>query len=251
MTAIIKSEFLKATTSRSTYVSAIILTGIAALAAGIFMAPIAAGRWLAISDHPFLPLYITVIGLAAFAFGVRAMTDEYRFGTILSTFLATPDRLTVLAGKVVSASIVAAIATSLASMATFGRILPWAATTDLVDFGIADALLFTGFLVSAAALFAALGVGVAAIVRHPVASMVGGLGWFAVIEPAIAEYVGDWMRFLPGRAAASLVVGDGAAHTFGMTTEMALTRWEGLAVFGGYAILALILGGGALQQRDV
>lgn len=56
-------------------------------------------------------------------------------------------------------------------------------------------------LLLASALWAVLGVGVGALIRHQVAAIVGGLLWMLVVENLGAGFLGDAGSWLPGRAA--------------------------------------------------
>ena len=66
-------------------------------------------------------------------------------------------------------------------------------------------------LVVASALWAAIGVGVGALVRHQVAAVVGALVWVLVVENLGTALLGDAGRYLPsqaGRALARAAQGD-------------------------------------------
>ncbi|MGI8559422.1 MAG: ABC transporter permease subunit [Solirubrobacteraceae bacterium] len=140
--------------------------------------------------------------LFAALLGALAITGEFRHGTIRPTFLVTPKRGRVVAAKVwasmlfgsVLGLIAAAVAIGVGSVALAARGL--AIRLDGGDY----ARLLVG-CAAAAALLAAIGVGLGAVVRSQVPMMVGICTWLLFVEGLLlgdAGLVGDFGRFLPG-----------------------------------------------------
>jgi len=137
--------------------------------------------------------------------GAIAFTAELRYGTIRPTFLVTPRRGPVLAAKLAVGVLVGIV---------FGVIAQGLMTGDasvaLAARGIDNRLsggdylqLFIGGA-AAAALWAAAGVGIGALVRDQVGAIVGLCAWMFLVESTFEGFVPDAARFLPGGAGTAL-----------------------------------------------
>jgi ABC-2 type transport system permease protein len=137
--------------------------------------------------------------------GAIAITAELRYGTIRPTFLVSPRRGAVLAAKLVVGVLVGL---------AFGLIAEGLMTGDasvaLAVRGIDNQLgggdylqLFSGGA-AAAALWAAAGVGMGALVRNQVGALVGLCAWMFLVESTSESFVPGFGRFLPGGAGTAL-----------------------------------------------
>jgi ABC-type transport system involved in multi-copper enzyme maturation permease subunit len=139
--------------------------------------------------------------LFAALLGALSMTGEFSHGTIRPTFLVTPRRGRVLMAKVWASAlygsafglIAAAVATGAGSAGLTARGL------ELQLDGGDYALLLAG-ATAAAALWAAIGVGLGAVLRNQVPAVVGIAAWLLFVEGLFGEQVGlgDIGRFMPG-----------------------------------------------------
>jgi ABC-2 type transport system permease protein len=178
--------------------------------------------------------------------GAMSMTSEIRHGTIRPTFLVTPQRARVVGAKIVGSMLFGAglglIATALA--ATVG-------TAALASRGIENRLdtgdyaLFLAGGTGAAALLAAIGVGVGAVVRNQVPTLIGICAWLLFVEGLL---IGDLFggrnvgRFAPGAAAAALS---------GQDPDTLVAPAIGLLLLVLYATAAALAGGFVTARRDV
>lgn len=175
--------------------------------------------------------------------GILLVTGEFRFGTIRPTLLFTPRRSRVVGAKLVSivlAGLVLGIVGEglgfLIGYATLkGRGIPFALHANDV------ALLFIGTLVGVA-LWGAIGVGVGAVVRNQVGSIIGLLAWVFVIENLVFGFVPSVGRFGPGRSLDALV---------GLTTKHLLHPASGGAVLLGWSVALALVGLVLTARRDV
>jgi ABC-2 type transport system permease protein len=246
MRALIRSEWLKQRSTR---------TALALFAAMIGLV------LLAVLLHGLLPaedlgrthVQLMVLGrgeflgaLFAALLGALSITAEIRHGTIRPTFLFSPRRARVVAAKVfVSVAIgagfglvagAAAVAAGTSALRARGIDLQ----LDRTD----QALLVVGSA-AAAALWAAIGVGVGALVRHQVPTLVGICAWLLFVEGLLVGDlvgVGDVGRFLPGSAAAAIS---------GQDPGTLLASAAGLALLVAYAAAAALVGAFATSRRDV
>jgi ABC-2 type transport system permease protein len=131
--------------------------------------------------------------------GAIAVTAEIRYGTIRPTFLVTPRRSPVIAAKLAISALVGIVFGLLAELLMIA-----AAAVGFAARGIdnqltgGDYLQLLGGGAAAAALWAAVGVGVGALVRDQVGAIVGLCAWMFIVESVSEGFVPDFARFLPG-----------------------------------------------------
>jgi ABC-2 type transport system permease protein len=178
--------------------------------------------------------------------GAMSITGEIRHGTIRPTFLVTPQRARVVAAKVLASMSVGAgfglLATALA--AGVGSVaLEARGIEGELDGG--DYALFVAGGTAAAALWAAIGVGIGALVRNQVPTLVGICAWLLFVEGLLVgdlTGVGDVGRFAPGAAAAAIS---------GQDPDALLAPGLGFALLALYAGAAALAGSLATERRDV
>jgi ABC-2 type transport system permease protein len=214
---------------------------LAVVAAGVGVATLAT----VLPFDPGSPRAWAAYLLAALVLGILGMAGELRHGTATSTFLVTPVR-----GRVVAAKLAVAAATGLAmalvaSAAVFAVGLPWLKAKG-IEVTVADAGLLARVagLAVAVALFAVLGVGLAAVLRNQVAAVIVGLLWWSQgvegILVAVLHQPG-LERWLP-RGAASALTAPGDAT---------LPMWAGGLVFAAYGLVLALAGGRLVGRRDL
>ena len=145
--------------------------------------------------------------LFAALLGALSVTSEFRHGTIRPTLLTTPRRGRVVAAKVVvsilSGAVFGLAASALAVGAGAAALGP--RDIDLQLDGGDIALLVAGSS-AAGALWAAIGVGVGAVVRNQVPAVVGIAAWLLFVEGVLAGDALDLdvSKYAPGAAAEAL-----------------------------------------------
>jgi ABC-type transport system involved in multi-copper enzyme maturation permease subunit len=242
------AELLKLRTTRVPYV----FGGVIALLAGITSAGFVGGD--ALGDDPALDLVQGASFAATFVtvVGILLVTNEYRHGTIASTFLVEPHRERVLVGKLAAALMAGALYSAVAVTTIAAVALPWlAARGEALPLGAqtleAVGLLFVSFMLSAA-----LGASVGAIIRNQVGAIVATLLWFLALEPLVALLaallqggISDQAaitEYLPG-AALSAIVG-GAGGNGGLRIGPAI------ALSSAYVVALAVVGALAMVRRD-
>jgi ABC-type transport system involved in multi-copper enzyme maturation permease subunit len=175
--------------------------------------------------------------------GVLLVTGEYRFGTIRPTFLFTPRRSRVIGAKLV-AGVLAGLAFGVAGEAlgfAIGYVCLRARGITLALHGGSLALLLLG-TVAAVALWGAIGVGVASIVRNQIGTIVGLLAWGFVVENLLFAFVPSVGRLTPGEAESALT---------GLTTKHLLSAAAGGAVLVTWVAALAVAGVALTARRDV
>jgi hypothetical protein len=184
--------------------------------------------------------------LFAALLGALSITSEFRHGTIRPTLLITPRRGRVVAAKVSASTLIGAgfglAACALA--AGVGTAVLRARGID-VQMDVGDYALLLAGGAAGGALWAAIGVGVGAVVRNQVPALIGICAWLLFVEGLLVgdvTGVGDVGRFAPGAAAAAIT---------GQDPDTLLAPALGLVVLVLYAAAAALAGSVATERRDV
>ena len=246
MTRVIASELLKLRTTRTFYGVTLGALGLVAL---ITTAATAASSFDA--HDPRVTDVLAIAGLAqsfALVLGILAVATESRHGTLTPSLLMVPDRVRLMLAKL-AAHLGAGLALGAVSFAscaalTLGILHARGIDTHL-DGGDIAAYVAGG--TAATALFAALGVGLGAIVHNQVGAIVGALAYLFAIEPLIA--------IVPGLHDAVqkyglIGVANGLTGTSGDPATV-LARLPAFLLLTAYATTFVILGIAMMRRRDV
>jgi ABC-2 type transport system permease protein len=184
--------------------------------------------------------------LFAALLGALSVTSEIRHGTIRPTFLVIPQRGRVVAAKAVVCVLIGAVfglvATAIA-VGTGTAALDGRGVEVLIDTEDVLQLIVGGTIASS--LWAAIGVGVGALVQRQVPTLVGLCAWLLFVEGLLADAtggLGEIGRYLPGAAAAAIG---------GQEPDRLLAPAVGLAVLCLYTAGSSLLGAFAMTRRDV
>jgi hypothetical protein len=184
--------------------------------------------------------------LFAALLGALSITVEIRHGTIRPTFLFTPRRTRVIAAKFsVSVAIGAGFGLVAGAVAVAAGTVALRARGIDVQLDRGDYTLLVAGSAAAAALWAAIGVGVGTLLRNQVPTLIGLCAWLLFVEGLLVGDVGslgDIGRFLPGSAAAAMS---------GQDPDTLLTPEIGLVLLAAYASVATVAGAVATSRRDV
>jgi ABC-2 type transport system permease protein len=186
---------------------------------------------------------LTIAPLFGLLLGLRSFTDEFRYGSIVPTLLASPNRRRVLGAKLVAtagggvALTLAATAVSIAIgvplLVAKGVEITWSAPA------MAEVV---GRLVGATVLWTAIGVGLGLAVKHQVAAIAGALVWLLAAEGIFSGLVPNVAKYFPGAAGFAVV---------GINPAQLLTPSLGALLLGGYALVAVAAGAVLMQRRDI
>jgi hypothetical protein len=166
------------------------------------------------------------------------MTGEYRHRTATTTFLTTPQRSRLVAAKLITyASVGAAYAIVCIGVVT-AIAWPW-----LTARGIDPTLTGSGVpatlagVIAAVSVFGILGVGLGALLRDQVSSVVGLLVYLFVAEPIVTRIPAlyDWTVFLPGPSVSALT-------QITLSDQDFLEPWQGGVMLALYGLLAALAG---------
>lgn len=248
MIRLIRAEARKLRTTRTFYT--MVIGAIALIAIGT--TTLAMVGSFSPGDHPARQI-LAVAGVAqtfALVLGVLAVTNEFRHGTITSVLLITPKRTPVLVAKLVTLAIGGLIFGLLAFGGAAAITLPVLSLRHVstqVDGANVAAIIIGGTV--ATGLFAALGVGIGAVIRNQVGAIIAALAVIYAVEPVLT--------ILPGIGNAVQTYGFGGVSSAASGTTPLhasahiLSQGPAIAVLAAYAAVFFVGGAGMLRTRDI
>jgi ABC-2 type transport system permease protein len=238
-----KTEFLKLQTIRSPLLllaaaQLVVLAGVS----GLFVS----GADL---DDPATPLravgHAGLVSMFSLVLGIVGVAGEYRHKTITDTYLGTPRRGRVITAKLVTYAIVGAVFGLVSALVAVAATAVWLAgkggSLDLSDDAVWRTLI--GCVIWNAC-FAAIGVGLGALIKNLVGAVAVALAWIALVEGIVGQLVGDLDRWLPFNS--GLALEDVPAAGIDL-----LPQWAGGLVLASYALLFALLAVSTTVRRDV
>ena len=245
MSALLRAELLKLRTTR-TFAA---LVG-AALALSLLIVALTASLDSSFTERDLHSLFASdMTGVFILLLGAIGMTGEWRHRTIAGAVLAAPDRVRLLAAKLLAyaaAGVVLSLIVTATMMLAGTLILSVRGETTLPIAELADVLWRN---LAVAALLGALGVGVGALVRNQIIAVTGLLIVSFALEPALAALVLDVARFGPTVGAPSGILGLDFDH--GPDAAGLLAPGVAVAVSIAWAIAAFASGAALLRHRDL
>lgn len=184
--------------------------------------------------------------LFAALLGAMSITGEIRHGTIRPTFLVTPLRRRVVAAKVWATMLIGAAFGLVAGAAAAGvGTAALSARGFDVRLDAGDYTLLVAGSAAATALWAAIGVGLGAVVRYQVPTLIGLCAWLLFVENLLVgdiAGVGGIGKLLPGAAGKAIS---------GQDPDSLVAPAVGLVLLALYAAAAWVAGSLATSRRDV
>jgi hypothetical protein len=184
-------------------------------------------------------------GILVMIIGIMMVAGEFRFNTVTSTFLVTPDRTRVVSAKLAASAIVGVAIGMVASALTVAISLPWLSSrhVDLAAHGSDIAFVLLGGI-AATAIGGPVGVGIGAMLTNQTLAVTATLIWVLLVEQMLAAFSPGVARWFPGGAASAM---SGVRSVSGS----ALPLWAGALVFAGYGLVFSAAGTRFLRSRDI
>jgi ABC-2 type transport system permease protein len=248
MTAQLRSELLKQRSTSTGLTLLLYMLGVILLVVLLHVFGMDAAELTSRDNQLMVVGWGTAIGaLFASLLGALSITGEIRHGLIRPTFLATPNRARVIAAKVAAGALAGVVVGGVAE----------ALTTAVTSAGLAargvDVALSAGDVAqllaggaAAAALFAAIGTGVGALVRNQVGTVVGLCVWLLLVETILVGNAPSAAKFSPGASAGAIA---GAIQTQDAADLLAPAL--GALLLAAYAAAATAVALVATERRDV
>lgn len=248
MTRLIRAELLKQRTTRSSTLTLASMVGLILLLILLHGFSLSGAHLSTATAQLKVVGWGTSIGaLFAALLGANSLTGEIRNGTIRPTFLATPKRERVILAKLAAAAMIGTAVGLLAEGLCAGIEAVALGTRGIhIELTTGDYLQLLGGGAAAGAFFAAIGLGVGAVVRHQIAAVIGLTLWLILIETTLIGNLPAVGKFAPGAAAGAI---SGAIQTQSKTALLA--PGIGLLLLTLYALVAGTGGIAAINRRDV
>ena len=180
--------------------------------------------------------------LFALIMGILIMTNEYRHGTAVGTFLVTPKRSTVLYAKLIAAALAGLV------VQIFSYVMAVSSGYIALNFFEPHApvpmeLLWKVFRASVLSglVLGIVGVGLGALVKNQVAAVTGAVIWTLIVEGLVVAFVESVGKYLPAGAITGLVDVDFGENDFNFTIDNYLTPGPAILVLLAYAATFSIL----------
>ena len=246
MSRAIAAELFKLRTTRTSWG---VTLGSLALVLVISTIAALAGEF-SVGDEAPGPDLLEIAGLVqifALVLGILIVATEFRHGTITPTLLAVPDRVRLVLAKLVAALGAGALLGLVAALVCTAIVFPLLSSRDIDAGGSSGEVLelILGNL-AASALFAAIGVGLGALLRNQVGAIIGALGWIFLVEPLLTiipgfdDVISKWFPSGAANAAAGTA-----------SSPDALGQVPAALVLAGYAAAFVAAGIVMVRRRDV
>jgi ABC-2 type transport system permease protein len=245
MNSLIRTEVLKLRTIRSPWL--LLVAAPLLVTAGVSGMVLSGGKPLDAAAQSGALAHVGLTSIFTMIFGILAIAGEYRHRTITDTYLTTPSRERVIGAKLLVYAVFGVLSGLLSSLVGLGVAAAWWSDKG-VSFAWTDSAMWTtiGGGIAWNAAFAAIGVGVGALIRSLVGAIAVALAWIALVEGIVGQLIGNLARWLPFNAGQALGAGAKA-----MTTGNLLPRWGGGIVLAVYTLVFAALAVTTSMRRDV
>ena len=244
MSGQLRAELLKHRSTSTNPGLFLAMLGLVLLAVLLHGLALPADRLANASDQVQVFRFGSLLGaLFAGLVGAMSITGEIRHGTIRPTFLFMPRRGRVIAAKIGASALMGTVVGVVAVGVAVGvgsAALAARGISNTLDGGDYTLMPLGG--VAAAALWAPLGLGLGALLRNQVATLVAIFLWLFFIENLLIDFVPGVGRFAPGAAAAAMT---------GLDPETLLAPALGALLLAAYAAASAAAGWIATLRRDV
>jgi ABC-2 family transporter len=185
-------------------------------------------------------------GVLMIVVGIFAIAGEFRFSTITSTFLITPERRSVIGAKLAAVSLVGIGVAIVSAILTLAIALPWLSTRH-VDLGshVSDIVVVLLGATASTAIGGLVGVGIGSVLTNQTLAVTATLVWIFVLETMLTSFASGVGKWLPGAAASAM---SGVAAPGDATY---LPMWTAALLFTAYGLAFAAIGSRLIVRRDI
>jgi ABC-type transport system involved in multi-copper enzyme maturation permease subunit len=213
------------------------------------------GVFGSLSDQAMVDgVYANAISSYIFAIilGILIMSGEFRHGTAVATFLASPKRARVLVAKLVVAAVAGAVfqiisaglavGTGFYTLTFFENV---ASPSDSVFINLAVASVLSG------AVLGLVGVAIGSLIRNQLIAIVSTLVWLFVLEPIVLLLLVDAGKWLPTGAITGMLALEFESEAIGVSTADYLSPGVSVLVLLGYGAVFAVVALVTSMRRDI
>jgi ABC-2 type transport system permease protein len=187
LTALVRSELLKARTTRGWYAYLAVIVLLVGVGVAGEVGTVADERRSELAYQVSLVEAAGAAALLAIIFGITIITTEFRHGTVTPTFLTEPHRERVIAAKGITSTLVSLGFAFLSLVVIAAVALTWLSVVGAdIHLGESDVAKRAAQMFLMAVLWALLGVAIGSVVQSQVAALVGTLIWIFLGEALLA-----------------------------------------------------------------
>jgi ABC-type transport system involved in multi-copper enzyme maturation permease subunit len=255
---LVKAEFRKLLYSRSTYgllLASIFVAVLSTVITPIVISQDETGMFGSLQDQAMVDgVYGNGISAYFFAIilGILIMSGEFRHGTAVAPFLASPKRARVLFVKLGVAAfagalfqIISAGISVLTGFYTLTFFEDVASPSDAVFVNLALAAVLSG------AVLGVVGVAIGSLIRNQLIAIVSSLVWLFVLEPVILLLFVDAGKWLPTGAITGMLALEFESEAIGISTAAYLSPGLAALVLLGYGMFFAVLALVTSMRRDI
>lgn len=199
-------------------------------------------------------VYANAISAYIFAviIGVLIVSGEFRHGTAVATFVATPKRGRVLLAKLFVAALAGVVVQIVATAAGFGggylALLAYPdAATPSIEIFINTSI---GAVISGAVL-GILGAAVGALLRSQILALMSVLIWLFAIEPILLLLVPDQGQYFLSGLITAIVALDVQSEQFNLDTTNFASPLMATVLLLGYGVVFAVIALASSMRRDI
>lgn len=255
---LVKAEFRKLLYSRSTFgllIAAIFVAVLSTAVTPIVIEQDETGMFGTLQDQAMVDgVYANGISSYIFALilGILIMSGEFRHGTAVATFLASPRRARVLLVKLGVAGFAGALIQLISAAASVGA---GALTLSFFeDVAEPSASVFPNLALAAllsGAILGLVGVAIGSLIRNQLIAIVASLVWLFVLEPIILLVFVDAGKWLPTGAITGMLAIEFESEALGVSTAEYLTPGLSTLVLLGYGAVFAAVAMVTSMRRDI
>ena len=248
MNNLIRAELLKLRTTRTFWWSVVAALAFVPVSIALAIAKIGTPSGTSLASAEGFRNVIAAAssgGVLVLLIGIVIMAGEFRFNTVTTTFLITPERKRVVGAKLAASSLVGLGIALVSSLLTLAIALPWLASrhVDLASRSSDIAIVLLGGI-AATAIFGMVGVGVGSLVTNQTLAVTVTLTWLLLVEAMVVNLAPGLGRWLPAGAATAM---SGSA-TY---SSNLLPVWAAALLFAGYGLAFAAAGSRFVLRRDI
>ncbi|MEU6719462.1 ABC transporter permease subunit [Nonomuraea sp. NPDC046802] len=245
MIDILRSEWTKIRSVRSTVwtlaVTAALMLGMSALGNALSKSttdePIPFAQAIAMS---LIGTMFTSLSMATL--GVLVISGEYRTGSIRTSLMAVPRRMSLLTGKIVVFVTLSLAVCMVASAGAIGLGLAISQPPSIDTGEAVRSVLGAGLYLTACGLF---GLGLGTLIRHTPGAIVSAIALILVLPMVAIQLPGSW-----GRTVAEYFTTNAGQLLVSGRSSATLGPWSGFAVYLAWVAVAMVAGAVLLRRRD-